>query len=85
MHQKSKFEEWYPKVRNQPGRCKWDDYNTDITARDAILIQTSNIKIQKKIITEDLKYMGVINFSLAMKHSDRKMKELGKNQGEEEG
>ena len=36
------------------------------------------------MITEDLSYQKSVKFSLTMEHSGKKVKELGKNQGEEE-
>ena len=81
--QKSAFAEWYPKIRDQAGRCVWAGYNEDSAARDAILIQTSNSRLQKKIIAEDLNYEDTVKYGLAMEHSDKKVKELGKGQTEE--
>ena len=49
-------------------------------ARDAILIHTSNMKLQKKIIMEDLSYKDMVKFGLVMEHSEKKVRELRKNQ-----
>ena len=84
QQQKSMFAVWYRKVRYQAGICKWDNYNADSAAWDTILIQTRNTKLQEKIIAKDLKYEDVVKFDLVMEHSDIKVKEPGKNQGEEE-
>ena len=81
--QKSAFAEWYPKIRDQAGRCVWAGYKEDSAARDMILIQTSNSQLQKKIIAEDLNYKDTVKYGLAIAHSDKKVKELGKGQTEE--
>ena len=49
-----------------------------------ILIQTNNTNLQKNIIAEDLSYEGRVMFGQVMEHTNRKVKKLGKNQGEEE-
>ena len=46
--QKIMFAEWYSKVTGHAAGCVWD-----WVARDVILIQTSNTKLQKKIIAEE--------------------------------
>ena len=52
--------------------------------RDVILNYTNNTKVQKKIITEYLSYEDTLKYGLVMEHSDKKVKELGRNLGEEE-
>ena len=79
----SMFAEWFPKIRDQAGRCVWTDYNEDSAARDAILIHMSNTRLQKKIIAEDLSYEDTVKCGLAMEHSKKKVKELGRGQGKE--
>ena len=42
------------------------------------------MKIWKKIIAKELCYKDPVKFRLVMEHSDKKVKELWKSQGEEE-
>ena len=73
----STFAEWYPKVKDQATICVWVNCNEDSAARNAILLHTCITKLQKKIIARDLS----LRYGLAMEHSDKKVKELGRNQG----
>ena len=45
------FAESYPYIRDQMERCIWTDYDADAAARDAILLQTRDKKLQQKIIS----------------------------------
>ena len=54
------FAEWYPLVKEQAERCSWQGYNASNAARDAILLQTRDKKLQQKILAEDLTYHDMI-------------------------
>ena len=47
------FAQWYPTVREQADRCVWTDYDAKQAARDALLFQTSDTKLQKKILQKN--------------------------------
>ena len=65
------YGEWYPQVRDQADRCIWDGYNFKYAPSDALLYQTDNEKLKKKIITEELDYYGVVRYGLAFEHGDK--------------
>ena len=48
------FAEWWPQIKEQAERCNWNNYDAKTAAGDAILQQCDSIKLQKKIIAEDL-------------------------------
>ena len=50
----SYFAEWYPWVKEQAERCIWQGYDGSMAARDAILLQTQDKKLQQKLLAEDL-------------------------------
>ena len=55
-------------------RCNWDGYNTQAAARDAILYQTSDCKLRKKILADNLSYKDTILWGRAHEESGRKAK-----------
>ena len=67
------FGEWYPSVKEQADRCIWTGYGAKQAARDALLFQTDNAKLQKKVIAEDLDYDNVVKYGLAFKQGDKKV------------
>jgi hypothetical protein len=84
MPQNSKhFAEYYPKVREQAERCIWTGYDAKMAARDAILFQTDNKKLQKKIITEDLSYEDTVKAGLAMEQGEKKVEQIRRKNGNE--
>ena len=60
------FAEWYPKIKEQSERCTWDSYNAETAARDAILYQTGDKKLQQKIMAQDLSYANTIKYGLSL-------------------
>ena len=49
-------------------------------ARDAILLQTMDVKLQKKILAKNLSYVDTVKYGLAIEHGERKVEEI-RNQG----
>ena len=68
--------EWYPLVREQAERCSWQGYSFSHAARDAILLQTRDKKLQQKILAEDLTYEDTIKYGLALEQGKRKVEEI---------
>ena len=58
------FAEWYPRVKEQAERCSWQNYDSNMAARDAILLQTQDKKLQQKILAEDLSYSSTVKYGL---------------------
>ena len=53
-------------------------YDAKMATRDAILFQTSNNKLRKRVLAEDCDLAAVIKLGLAMEHSESKAGMLGK-------
>jgi hypothetical protein len=70
------FADWFPKIKEQADRCDWTAYNEKKAARDAILFQTNNKKLQRKVIAEDLSYEDTIKYGLAFKQDEKKVDQL---------
>jgi hypothetical protein len=52
-------------------------YDAKMATRDAILFQTSNNKLRKRVLAEDCDLAAVIKLGLAMEHSESKAGRLG--------
>ena len=52
----SKFDEWSKEILKQAKRCDWSEYDENSAARDAILFQTNDQKLRKKILAENMNY-----------------------------
>ena len=70
------FAEWYPKVKDQANRCIWANYDAKQAARDALLFQTDNSKLQKKVIAEELDYDHVVKYGLAFEQGEKKVEQM---------
>ena len=71
------FAEWWPDVLEQAERCDWSKYNSETAARDAILYQTCNKKLKKKILAEDLSFQDACKFGVA---SEQLEKDVGRTE-----
>ena len=78
------FAEWYPLVKEQAERCIWVDYNRSMAARDAILLQTQDKKLQQKILAEDLPYTDTVKYGLALEQGRKKVDEINTNRTRQE-
>ena len=70
------FSEWYDTVREQAKRCDFSNYTEAEAARDAILFNTSNNKLQQKILTENLDYDAAVKYGLSNEQSRKKIKKI---------
>lgn len=68
------FASWWTNMKEQAEKCDFTVYNKDSAARDAILFQTSNAKLRKRILAEDYSLEETVKIGLAYKHSDSKAK-----------
>ena len=72
-----KFDSWAREmIYKQAQRCDCTGYDTESSARDAILYQTTDPKIRKKILADNMTYKDTINWGRAHKESSRKAKVL---------
>ena len=72
------FSTWWTQIQEQADKCDFTGYNSKMAARDAILFQTSNVKLRKRVLAEDCDLAEVIRLGLAMEHSETKAGVLGK-------
>ena len=77
------FSSWWSSVKEQADKCNFTGYNQEKAARDAILFQTSNVKLRKRILAEDQSLGEVVKLGLAYEQSTSKAKTMGKSEGEE--
>ena len=70
------FADWYVKLREQSDRCLWTGYDAKMAARDAILFQTDDQKLQRKVIAEDLNFDDTVKYGLALEQGARKVEEM---------
>ena len=55
------------KIKEPAERCVWMGYDVKAGARDAILYQTDDKNLMKKIVSEDLSFDDTMKYGLAMK------------------
>ena len=67
-----KFGPWYKEVFKQAKRCDWSTYNAEEAARDAIMYQTSDQKLRKRILAQNMTYQETIDWGQSHEESDRK-------------
>ena len=76
------FSTWWTQIQEQADKCDFAGYDAKMAARDAILFQTSNNKLRKRVLAEDCDLPAVIKLGLAMEHSESKAGVLGKSRKE---
>ena len=72
------FATWWAQVQEQAEKCEFVGYDVKIATRDAILFQTINNKLRKRVLAEDLDLAAVIKMGLAIEHSEFKAGMMGK-------
>ena len=55
------------KIKKPAERCVWMGYDVKAGTRDAILYQTDDKNLMKKIVSEDLSFDDTMKYGLAMK------------------
>jgi hypothetical protein len=56
-----KFASWHKEVFKQAKRCDWSLYNAEEAARDAIMYQTSDQKLRKRILAQNMSYQDRVS------------------------
>ena len=75
------FSSWAQEVLKQARRCTWQGYDEKCAARDAILYQTSDAKLRKKILAENLHFDDTVTWGMTNQHSGSKSKQLAEVTG----
>ena len=76
--------EWYPHVRDQAERCTWAGYDVGAAARDTILLQARDSKLQQKILAEDLNYTNTVKYGLSLEQGKKKVDKIISSRGRPE-
>ena len=66
-----KFESWTREIFKQSQRCDWTGYNAEEAARDAILYQTTDNKLRKKILADNMSYKDTVTWGRAHAESQK--------------
>ena len=72
----SKFEVWSKEIMKQARRCDWSEYDESSAARDAILFQTSDQKLRKKILAENMTYEQTVVWGRTHESSSKKARQV---------
>ena len=72
----SKFDDWSKEVMKQAKRCDWSEYDESSAARDAILFQTSDQKLRKKILAENMNYEQTVAWGRTHESSSKKARQV---------
>jgi hypothetical protein len=75
------FSTWAQEVLKQAKRCTWQGYDEKWAARDAILYQTTDSKLRKKILAENLGFDDTVTWGMTNQQSGRKSKQLAEVTG----
>ena len=78
------FAQWFLLVKEQAERCTWQEYDVSKAARDAILYQTRDKKLQQKILAKDLSYSDTIKYGLALEQGRKKVEEINSGRDKHE-
>ena len=73
---KQLFGEWSQEVFKQAKRCDWEGYDAQKAARDAILYQTKDSKLRKKILAENLSFEQTVQWGRTNETSAKKVKDV---------
>ena len=78
------FSIWWTKIKEQAAKCIFEAYNTDKAAPNALLFQTSNVKLRKKIHAKDISLEETIKLGLDYEQTDVNPDQLdgGKGKGD---
>ena len=77
------FASWWTCVKEQADKCDFTGYNQEKAARDAILFQTSNDKLRKRILAEDPELDAVVKLGMSYEQSASKAKEMSGSKSEQ--
>ena len=64
-------------MREQADKCDFTKYTKEFAARDAILFNTSNHRIRKKVLAENTELDEMVKLGLAYEHTNSKSNQMG--------
>ena len=66
------FSSWWAKVKEQADKCSFEGYDSKSAARDALLFQTSDSRLRKKVLAENQSLEDMVKLGLAYEQSASK-------------
>ena len=70
-------------MKGQADRCDWANYDVKQACQDALLYQTDDTSLQKKIIAENLSYEDTIKAGTGREQGAKKVERINKQSGED--
>ena len=70
------FSTWWARVKEQADKCVFNAYDSEKAARDALLFQTSDMRLRKKVLAEDLALDDMVKFGLAYEQTQEKAEQI---------
>ena len=80
---KQSFELWHREVYKAAKLIDWTDYGAEQAAVDAIVMQTSSVKLQQKAIQENLTFDKLVNLGVSQEQAKKKAHRLSDNDNED--
>ena len=68
---------WWTKVKEEYEKYNFQGYTKEKAAKDALLFQTSNAKLRKKVLSEDTNLDYLVKLGLTMEHTEGKADQMG--------
>ena len=59
------FSTWWSKVRDLAERCNFTNYKKEMAARDAVLFNTLDTRLTKKVLAENTTFGAMIKLGIA--------------------
>ena len=69
---KNSFESWHKEVHKAAKLIDWEGYGADKAAVDAIIMQTSSLKLQQRAIQENPTYEELVNLGISQEQAKKK-------------
>ena len=79
-----KFGAWQKEVYKQAKRCTWTNYGIQDAARDAILYQTTDQRLRKRILANNLSYEDTVTWGQSNEEATRKAQLVEETTGRSE-
>ena len=79
------FITWHAKLVEQGMKCDFADYSSNKAVRDAIMLQTSNERLRRKLLAEDSNLDEAIKIGLALESAAKNSKVISSGSRTEDG
>ena len=72
----SSFDSWHKEVLKAAQLIDWTDYDSNKAAVDAIIMQTSSVKLQQRAIQQNPTYNQLVNLGITQEQAKKKAGKL---------